>query len=169
MFKIGDRIVFPMHGAGKITAIEEKEILGEIKEYYIMTMPIANIKISIPVDNIESIGIRSVMSEEDGKRVMDILRSEKTEMNSNWSQRFRDNLENLKTGDPFEIAEIVRNLQLRDMEKGLSSSEKKMLNSSKRMLISELIIIGSMSVEEARAMIDDAISLDEEEDENADS
>lgn len=167
MFNIGDRIVYPMHGAGTITAIEDKEILGEIKKYYIMTMPIANIKISIPVDNIQSIGIRSVMSVEDGHRVMEILRAEKTEMNSNWSQRFRDNLENLKTGDPFEIAEIVRNLQLRDMEKGLSSSEKKMLNSSKRMLTSELIIIGSMSVEEAQTMIDEAISLDLEEDETS--
>lgn len=163
MYKVGDRIVYPMHGAGTIIGIEKKEILGEESMYYIMKMPIANIRISIPVDNIDSIGIRPVMSVEDGKKVMDILRQESTAMSSNWSQRYRENLENLKTGDPFEIAEIVRNLQIRDMEKGLSSSEKKMLNSSKRMLISELIIIGSMTVEEAQDMIDEAISVDENE------
>ncbi|MDY3052161.1 MAG: CarD family transcriptional regulator [Ndongobacter sp.] len=162
MYHIGDRIVYPMHGAGTITGIEDKEILGEERKYYIMKMPISNIKISIPVDNIDRIGIRPVMSEEDGLRVMEILREESSKMSSNWSQRYRENLENLKTGDPFEIAEIVRNLQLRDMEKGLSTSEKKMLNSSKRMLVSELVIIGSMSVEEAQNLIDEAISLDED-------
>lgn len=162
MYHIGDRIVYPMHGAGTITGIEDKEILGEERKYYIMKMPISNIKISIPVDNIDRMGIRPVMSEEDGLRVMEILREESSKMSSNWSQRYRENLENLKTGDPFEIAEIVRNLQLRDMEKGLSTSEKKMLNSSKRMLVSELVIIGSMSVEEAQNLIDEAISLDED-------
>lgn len=161
MYKIGDSIVYPMHGAGMITEIETKEILGEEQDFYILKMPIANIRISIPVKNIENIGIRPVMTREEGLRVVDVLRQESSSMPSNWSQRYRENLENLKTGDPFEMAEIIRNLQLRDMEKGLSASEKKMLTNSKRMLISELVINGSMSVEEAREMIDEAISLDE--------
>ncbi len=162
MYKVGDRVVYPMHGAGKIVGIETREILGEEYDFYILKMPIENMCISIPVNNIESIGIRSVMSKEDGEKVLDILRQDSTKMANNWSQRYRENLENLKTGDPFEIAEIVRNLQMRDMDKGLSTSEKRMLNSSKRMLISELIVIGSMSVEEAKIMIDEAISFEED-------
>lgn len=165
MYQVGDRVVYPMQGAGTIVGIETKELLGEDYQFYILKMPIANIRISIPVKNIESIGIRSVMSKEDGQKVMEILRSESTKMSNNWSQRYRENLENLKTGDPFEMAEIIRNLQVRDMERGLSTSEKKMLNNTKKMLVSELIIAGSMSVEEAQDMIDEAISIDEDLDE----
>lgn len=163
MYKIGDRVIYPMQGAGKIVAIEKKEIYGQICEFYILQMPIANIRISIPVKNIDSKGIRPVMSKEDGRRVLEILRSESTHMSENWSQRYRENMENLKSGDPFEMAEIIRNLQIRDMEKGLSASEKKMLSKTKKMLISELIIAGSMSVEEAGTLIDEAITMDEDE------
>lgn len=162
MFKVGDRIVYPMQGAGKIVSIETKEILGQEHQFYILKMPLASIKIAIPVDNIEEIGIRPVMSEEDGQKVMDILHSESTKMSKNWSQRYRENLKNLKTGDPFEMAEIIRNLQILDMEKGLSTSEKKMLNRTKKMLVSELVIVGSMKPEEASTMIDEAITLDED-------
>ncbi|MDD7543162.1 MAG: CarD family transcriptional regulator [Peptoniphilaceae bacterium] len=163
MYKIGDRVIYPMQGAGKIVAIEKKEIYGQICEFYILQMPIANIRISIPVKNIDSKGIRPVMSKEDGRKVLEILRSESTHMSENWSQRYRENMENLKSGDPFEMAEIIRNLQIRDMEKGLSASEKKMLSKTKKMLISELIIAGSMSVEEAGTLIDEAITMDEDE------
>ncbi len=163
MYKIGDRVVYPMQGAGTIVDKKTKELLGMEKEFFILQMPIANIRISIPVDQMEKIGIRPVMSREDGLKVMEILRQDSTKMSDNWSQRYRENLENLKTGDPFEMADIVRNLQIRDMEKGLSTSEKKMLGKTKKMLISELIIVGSLSVEEARDMIDEAITLDENE------
>ena len=163
MYKIGDRVVYPMQGAGTIVDKEMKELLGMEREFFILQMPISNIRISIPVDQMEKIGIRPVMSREDGLKVMEILRQDSTKMSDNWSQRYRENLENLKTGDPFEMADIVRNLQIRDMEKGLSTSEKKMLGKTKKMLISELIIVGSLSVEEARDMIDEAITLDENE------
>lgn len=162
MYDIGDRVVYPMQGAGKIVAIEKKELLGMVKEFFILQMPIANIRISIPVDQIDNIGIRPVMSIEDGKKVMEILRDSSSQMSENWSQRYRENLENLKSGDPFEMAEVIRNLQMRDMEKGLSTSEKKMLSKTRKMLISELIIIGSLSVEEAGEMIDEAIMFDED-------
>lgn len=162
MYKIGDRVVYPMQGAGTIISKEVKELLGRRQEFYILQMPIANIRISIPVEQMEKIGIRPVMSHADGERVMEILRQDSTKMAENWSQRYRENLENLKTGDPFEMADVVRNLQIRDMEKGLSTSEKKMLNKTKKMLISELIIVGSLSVEEAGEMIDEAITLDED-------
>lgn len=162
MYKVGDRVVYPMQGAGKIISVESKEIMGEEHSFFILKMPIANIKISIPVNNINSIGIRPVMSKEEGERVMEILHAESTEMPENWSQRYRENMENLKSGDPFEMASVIRNLQVRDMERGLSTSEKKMLNRTKKMLVSELIIAGSMSAEEAASMIDEAITLDNE-------
>lgn len=162
MFKVGDRVVYPMQGAGRIVDLVTKELLGEEYQFYILKMPIASIKISIPVDNINSIGIRPVMSVEEGERVMEILHAETTEMPDNWSQRYRENMESLKTGDPYEMAAIIRNLQVRDMERGLSTSEKKMLNKTKKMLISELVIVGSMTAEEAQSMIDEAITLDED-------
>lgn len=161
MYKIGDQVVYPMHGAGTIVAKETKELLGREVEFYILEMPLANIRISVPVEGIEEIGLRSVMTREQGQAVLEILGQQGEEMARNWSQRYRRNLENLKTGDPLEIAEIVRDLQQRDLEKGLSTSEKKMLNTSKKMLISELVINGSMNVEEARELIEEALMTDE--------
>lgn len=163
MYKIGDRVVYPMQGAGTIVDITTKELLGERYQFYILKMPIANIRISIPVNNVEAIGLRPVMNKEEGERVMEILRQDSTSMPSNWSQRYRENLEGLKTNDPFEMAEIVRNLQIMDMEKGLSTSEKKMLNNTKKMLVSELIIAGSLSPDEAATLVDEAITVDEED------
>lgn len=163
MYKIGDRVVYPLQGAGTIVDIQTKDVLGEELKFYIIKMPIADIKISIPVNNVDQMGLRPVMSKEDGQKVMEILKEDSTSMPKNWSQRYRQNMENLKINDPFEMAEVVRNLQMRDIERGLSTSEKKMLNNTKKMLISELIIAGSISVEEASQMIDEAISQDMEE------
>ena len=160
MFNIGDKIVYPVHGAGTIVDIEEIEILGDVKSYYIMQMPINDIRISIPVDGVDEVGVRPVISQDEGKKVLEILKSEKTEMSPNWGQRYRENTETIKTGDIFEIADIVRNLTLMDKNKGLSTSEKKMLNNTKRILVSELVIVGSMTKEEASEMIDDLITTD---------
>ena len=159
MYKIGDKIVYSVHGAGKIIDIKEIDILGVEKNYYILQLPINNIQISIPVDEADEAVIRPVISIDEGKKVKEILMSDSTEMSKNWGQRYRANLESIKTGDIFEIAEIVRNLSALDVSKGLSASEKKMLNNSKRILVSELVIIGAMEKEEAEEMIDDLITL----------
>ncbi len=159
MYKIGDKIVYAVHGAGTIVDIQEIEILDNTQKYYILLLPINDIKISIPESEINSGKIRPIISKEEGKRVMDILRSERTAMSSNWGKRYRENLEQLKSGDIFEIADIVRNLTILDSEKSLSASEKKMLNDAKRVMVSELVIVGSMTKEEASEMIDDAITL----------
>lgn len=159
MYKIGDKIVYSVHGAGKIIDIKEIDILGVEKNYYILQLPINNIQISIPVDEADEAVIRPVISIDEGKKVKEILMSDSTEMSKNWGQRYRENLESIKTGDIFEIAEIVRNLSALDVSKGLSASEKKMLNNSKRILVSELVIIGAMEKEEAEEMIDDLITL----------
>lgn len=162
MYKIGDKIVYAAHGAGTIIEIEEIEILDHVETYYILQLPINNIKISVPQSELNTGKIRPIISKEEGKRVIDILKSKKTEMSNNWGKRYRDNLELLKSGNIFEVAEIVRNLTILDSEKTLSASEKKMLSDAKRVMISELVIIGSITKEEALELIDEAIFIEKE-------
>jgi len=157
MFNIGDKIVYPMHGAGIIEGIEEKEILGEKRKYYIMRMPIGDMKVMIPVDNIEEIGIREVIKDEEVDKVIDILKGSGTRMPQNWNRRYRANMEKIKSGDIYEIATVVRNLMLRDSEKTLSTGERKMLNSAKQMLISEIVLAINSNEEETEKLIDETV------------
>lgn len=159
MFNIGDKIVYPMHGAGIIEGIEEKEILGDKRKYYIMKMPIGEMKVMIPVDNVEEIGIREIINDEDFEKVITVLEGDKTKMPQNWNRRYRANMERIKSGDIFEIAAVVRNLMLRDAEKGLSTGERKMLNNAKQMLISEIVLVSDKSQEDAEKLIDEAVNF----------
>ena len=159
MFNIGDKVVYPMHGAGVIEGIEEKEILGEKRKYYVMKMPIGDMKVMIPVDNVEEIGIREIINDDDMEKVITILQGDKTKMPQNWNRRYRINMEKIKSGDIFEIASVVRNLMLRDAEKGLSTGERKMLNSAKQMLISEIVLVTDNGQEETEKLIDEAVSF----------
>ena len=104
MFFIGDRIVYPMHGAGIIEEIEEKEILGEHRKYYVLRVPCGEMKIMIPVESSQEIGIRAIISVEEMRRVIAFLSEDSTEMNSNWNRRYRENMEKLKTGDIYDVA-----------------------------------------------------------------
>lgn len=141
MFEIGDKIVYPMHGAGVIVAIEKKDFLGEEQEFLILRIPIGHLRIAIPKSKAEAAGVRSVCSCEDTQRVLEILGGVMEEMSSNWNQRYRENLERLKSGDIFEVANVVRDLTLLHREKGLSTGEKKMLTSAKNILISEMVVV----------------------------
>lgn len=158
MFNIGDKVVYPMHGAGVIEGIEEKEILGEKRKYYIMRMPIGDMKVMIPVDNVEEIGIREIINNDDLEKVLNILKGDRTKMPQNWNRRYRINMEKIKSGDIFEIASVVRNLMLRDAEKSLSTGERKMLNSAKQMLISEIVLVVDSNQEETEKLINEAIN-----------
>lgn len=158
MFNIGDKVVYPMHGAGIIEGIEEKEILGEKRKYYIMRMPIGDMKVMIPVDNVEEIGIREIINNDDLEKVLNILKGDRTKMPQNWNRRYRINMEKIKSGDIFEIASVVRNLMLRDAEKSLSTGERKMLNSAKQMLISEIVLVVDSNQEETEKLINEAIN-----------
>ena len=159
MFKIGDKIVYPMHGAGTIDSIEKKEFLGEVKDYFILKMPIGDMDISIPPSKINDMNIRDVITKEEGDKVLKILDEDPSDMSENWTTRYRQNQEILKTGDVYEIAKMVRNLAILDKDKGLSTTEKKLLNRSRRILASELVMAGSLDKEEAEAMIDESIGL----------
>ncbi len=159
MFKIGDKIVYPMHGAGIIDSVQTKEFLGEEKEYFILKMPIGNMDISIPKANINKMNIRDVISKKEGEEILAILEEDPEDLNSNWNLRYRKNQEILKTGDIFKIAVMVRDLVALDDDKGLSTTEKKLLNRARRILASELVMAGSLAKEEAEKMIDESIGL----------
>lgn len=159
MFKIGDKIVYPNHGAGVIDSIEKKEFLGEEKEYFILKMPIGSMDISIPISNIDKMNVRDVIDKKDGDEVLRILDDDPTPMPDNWNVRYRQNQEVIKTGDIFKIAEMVRNLAILDKDKGLSTTEKKLLNRARRIMASELVMAGSLEKEKAEEMIDESIGL----------
>lgn len=159
MFKIGDKIVYPMHGAGIIDSVETKEFLGEEKEYFILKMPIGNMDISIPKANINKMNIRDVISKKEGEEILSILEQDPKDLNSNWNLRYRENQEILKTGDIFKIANMVRDLVALDDDKGLSTTEKKLLNRARRIMASELVMSGSLERDEAEKMIDESIGL----------
>ncbi len=157
MFSIGDRVVYPMHGAGVIEAIEEREILGQRKQYYIMKLPIGDMKVMIPVDGVDGVGLRQVIGQEDLMRVLDVLAGERTKMSTNWNRRYRANAEKLKSGNIFEVAEVVRNLTLREKEKGLSTGERKMLDSAKQILVSEVVLARNIPEAEAHSLLNRAM------------
>lgn len=156
MFNIGDKVVYPMHGAGVIEAIEEKEILGERQKYYVMRMPIGDMKVMIPIKNIKDIGVRQVAGDEEIEEVFNILHGDKSKMSSNWNRRYRANMEKIKSGNIFQIAEVVRNLALRDREKGLSIGERKMLDNAKHILVSEIVLSKCMDEAQALQLVENA-------------
>ena len=158
MYRLGDKIVYPMHGAGVIESVEEKEVLGEKKKYFIIKMPVNEMKLMIPVDNVENIGVRKIISNSEVEEVFDILREDSSLNKMNWNKRYRANMDRMKSGDIFEVARIVRSLTFRDQEKGLSTGEKKMLSNAKQILISELILAEDSSSEEIESRIDKIIS-----------
>lgn len=158
MFNIGDKIVYPMHGAGTIDSIEEKDILGERQAYYIIKMP-GEVKVMIPTDKAETVGVRNIIGKEEASKVMNILGENETEMSQNWNKRYRDNMDKMKSGDIYEVADVVRNLSFKQKEKGLSTGEKKMLSNAKQILVSELVLAEHASQEEVEELIDNKISL----------
>ena len=158
MFNVGDKIVYPMHGAGTIDSIEEKNILGESQAYYIIKMP-GEVKVMVPTNRAEQIGVRSVIGKEEAEKLISILGEYETEMSQNWNKRYRDNMEKMKSGDVYEIADVVRNLAFKQKEKGLSTGEKKMLSNAKQILVSELVLAEHASQEEVEELIDNKISL----------
>jgi len=157
MFAVGDNIVYPMHGAGTIEAIDEREVDGEKCEYYVLLIPQNGIRIMIPCDRAIKIGVRRVIKKSEVNRVNETLRGESTEMAKIWNRRYRDNLEKLKTGKITHVAEVVRDLMRVDHEKRLSTGEKKMLSNAKQILISELILACGKEEAELTVIIEKAV------------
>ena len=157
MFNVGDKIVYPMHGAGTIDAIEEKDILGQKQAYYILKMP-GEVKVMVPTQKAEEVGVRSIINKESADKVFGILEKDETIMDKNWNKRYRDNMEKMKSGDIYEIADVVRNLSFKQKEKGLSTGEKKMLTNAKQILVSELVLAEHSNKDEMEEMVDNKIN-----------
>ncbi len=154
MFNVGDRVVYPMHGAGVIEAIEEKEILGARKKYYVMKLPLGEMKVLVPTDSILQVGLRGVIEENEVPEVFVVLKGDQPQLSTNWNRRYRTHLEKIKSGNIYEVAEVVRNLMLRDREKGLSTGESKMLDLARQILVSELILVQNLDQSEIMHSLD---------------
>ena len=157
MFNIGDKIVYPMHGAGVIDAIEEKDILGEKQAYYILKMP-GKVKVMVPVNKAEQVGVRNIIDKTSADKVFNVLSQDETEMEKNWNKRYRDNMDKLKSGDIYEIADVVRNLSFKQKEKVLSTGEKKMLVNAKQILVSELVLAEQSTKDEIEELVENKIN-----------
>lgn len=157
MFNIGDKIVYPMYGAGVIESIEEKEVLGERKKYYILRIPIDDMKVMIPMDSINEFGIRRVINYNEFEKVIEIFKEGIYYVPDNWSKRYRGNTEKLKSGDIYSIAEVVRDIISRGAERGLSPGEKKILDNAKQILFSELMVVTGLKLEDIEKKIKEAI------------
>jgi len=157
MFNVGDKIVYPMHGAGTVDSIEEKDILGEKQSYYILRMP-GEVKVMVPTAKADEIGVRNIIDKSAAEKVFNVLEQDETEMEKNWNKRYRDNMEKMKSGDIYEVADVVRNLSFKQKEKGLSTGEKKMLNNAKQILVSELVLAEHASQSEVEELVENKIN-----------
>ncbi len=141
MFKVGDKVVYPMHGAGVIEAIEEREIGGNRVSYYVMHVPVGNMRVMVPVEKGRSLGLREVVSRQTAAEIMALLQEKEKDPVGNWNLRYRQNLEKIKSGDALAVAEVVRSLGWRDRQRGLSTGERKMLDTARQILLSELALV----------------------------
>lgn len=157
MFQIGENIAYPMYGAGTITDIEEKEVLGEPRSYYHVSLPHSRMTVMVPVESSAAVGVRSIIDASEIQNVLQDLEAESDPMPANWNRRYRDNTEKLKSGDIHIVAGVVRNLVRSDRTKKLSTGEKKLLGNAKQILESELMLAGGYTQEEADELVESHI------------
>lgn len=158
MFNIGDKISYPVHGAGVIESIEEKEVLGNIKKYYILKMPIGEIRLMVPIDCIEELGIRYIISYKEYTELMNSLRRKSTKAPETWSRRYKINTDKMKSGNIYLLSEAIKDLMVRDLRKGLSPGESKMLKNVEQIFYSELILVTGLSLDELKSEVRKAVA-----------
>ena len=157
MFRIGDKIVHPMHGAGVVDGIVQRKVNGVVRDYYTLKLPIGGMLVMIPTDHCDQIGVRAILSGAEAEKILDQLSDVQVEMQSNWNHRYRENMERLKSGDLMEVAKVVKGLAQREGRRGLSNGERKMLHSAKQILVSEIGLAQSISYQEAEDRLDEAL------------
>ena len=157
-FELGDNVVYPHHGAGQVQAKEIKEVFGQRREYLTIKILHNDMTVMVPTENAALAGLRRVIDEETVEKVLNVLRDDVSDMPKNWNRRFKHNRDKIKTGDIYELAEVVRNLALRESEKGLSSGEKQMYTRAKKILASELMYALDKDEAEAEAYLDGLLS-----------
>jgi CarD family transcriptional regulator len=156
-YKVGDHVVYPHHGAGKVTKKEMKELLGEKREYLTITILHNNMTVMVPCEKAGQVGLRNIIGQSAVKKVMAVLMDDVSTMPKNWNRRFKYNREKIKTGDIYELADVVRNLAIREFDKGLSTGEKQMYTRARKILASELQYALGMDEEEAEEYLVDKI------------
>ncbi|HEX8053125.1 MAG TPA: CarD family transcriptional regulator [Thermoleophilaceae bacterium] len=157
-YKIGDQVVYPHHGAGKVLKKEQKEVLGEKREYLTIKILHNDMTVMVPCENAGKAGLRRVIGDDDVRKVVAVLCDDVSQMPKNWNRRFKHNRDKIKTGDVFELAEVVRNLAIREADKGLSTGEKQMYTRAKKILASELMYALDMEEGEAEEHLESLIS-----------
>lgn len=158
-YSIGDKIVYPMHGAGIISAIEEQEFLGERKKYYLLKLSYGKMGIMVPVDNAEVLGVRYVIDKSVIAEVLAHLKEPCEQTNVNWNKRHKENLDRLRSGNIFEAAEVFKALYLKDIKKSLSTGEKKIMNNAKQILFSEIMLAGDYDTEQVEQLVKEAMAV----------
>jgi CarD family transcriptional regulator len=158
LYKVGDKVVYPHHGAGTVVKKESRKVLGQEREYLTIKILHNDMTVNVPAENAERVGLRKVIDEDMVVRVLDVLNGDGTKMPKNWNRRFKHNRDKMKTGDIFELAEVVRNLSLRDQEKGLSTGEKQMFVKAKKILASELMYAKGLDEDAAGTWLDDVLA-----------
>jgi CarD family transcriptional regulator, regulator of rRNA transcription len=157
-FDVGDKVVYPQHGAAIIDRREKRFAFGEEKEYLILRVPHGDLTLMVPADNAEQVGLRDVINDEEVEEVFAVLRKKEARMPTNWSRRFKNHVEKLKSGDIYQVAEVVRNLSLREKDKGLSAGEKRMLAKARQILVSELALAEHTNEDKAEALLDEVLA-----------
>ena len=158
VFSVGETVVYPHHGAALIEAIETRVIKGEPKQYLVLRVAQGDLTVRVPAENAEIVGVREVVGEEGLGKVFDVLRAPHTEEPTNWSRRYKANLEKLASGDVNKVAEVVRDLWRRDQERGLSAGEKRMLAKARQILVGELALAENVEDEKATIILDEALA-----------
>ncbi|MBQ6975019.1 MAG: CarD family transcriptional regulator [Selenomonadaceae bacterium] len=158
---IGDKVVYPMHGAGEITGIEEQEVGGVTQSYYILRLPMGSMKLMLPVDKIEEIGLRDIIDKSRLEELKEVLSGESDMAQGSWNKRFHLTLDRLKTGDVLEVAAVVRNLTRQNLKKKIPSGERRLMDLSRQILISELVYVLDKNPDEVTDWVDKIIGTDE--------
>ncbi|MGD0320148.1 MAG: CarD family transcriptional regulator [Acidimicrobiales bacterium] len=157
VFDIGDKVVYPHHGAAIVERREQKEAFGEKREYLVLRLAYGDLTLMVPADNTEGVGLREVINDEEVEEVFAVLRKKEARMPTNWSRRYKNHSEKLRSGDIYQVAEVVRNLSIRDKDKGLSAGEKRMLGRARQILVSELTFALDVNEEQAQKRLDEAL------------
>ncbi|MCX6458893.1 MAG: CarD family transcriptional regulator [Actinobacteria bacterium] len=157
-FKVGETVVYPHHGAAKIEAVEMRSIKGVDTEYLVLRVAQGDLTVRVPSDNVDLVGVRDVVNAEGLEKVFEVLRQPYTEEPTNWSRRYKANLEKLASGDVIKVAEVVRDLWRRDKERGLSAGEKRMLSKARQILVSELALAEHTNEDKAETILDEVLA-----------
>ena len=157
-FIVGETVVYPHHGAAKITEVKTRVIKGEDKLYLKLHVTQGDLTIEVPAENVDLVGVRDVIGKEGLEQVFDVLRAPFTEEPTNWSRRYKANSEKLASGDVIKVSEVVRDLWRRDQDRGLSAGEKRMLAKARQILISELALAEKTDEESASLVLDGVLA-----------